>query len=361
MGELPALPAEALEIVARAGIDRDRATRKLRDLLNRAASGRGEAAAIRTISVGGSYARGAPSVGDIDLVIEVDDPRDERSAELNDFYARMRGLNPDGSLLRELRCSGSSMVSPVVVRKFGEQPEPVPPERWSDDAGPGYELARPLRLAHIVTNQPLAGPSHLLYVRGDSAAVALDRLAAIEEDPDASRFKRTTGVPLLDPLIDHVGVEVQYKLASLVRGGGLELEAVVLEEGVEAPAAVRFEAEHGPLPGGKARRPAVLAAIDHLLRSGVEARRIWMRGAPLVDDGFEEDVLLDWGTMTLFTITTRLLHEWERVLVILRSHRKGPWIGLECSVRDRDKLDETDARESRDAAARMSESFDDLL
>lgn len=360
MDELPTLPAEAMEIVTRDQIDRGRATRKLRDVLVRAASGTGESASIRTISVMGSYARGALRVGDIDLTIEVDDPRDERSARLDDFYTLIRGRNPDGALLRELRCSGSSIVSPVVVHMFREQREPIPPEQWRDDLGPDYQLAAPPSLGHIVTNQPMAGPSHVLYVRGDSVATALDRLAAIKEDPSASRFERSTGVPMLDDLIDHVGVAVQYKLADLVKSGGLNLEAVVLESGVDSPdPVVRFEAERGQLPGGKARRSAVVAAIDHLLRSGVEAHRISMRGGvPLIDDDFEDDFLLDWGTMTLFTISDRLRFEWERVLVILRSHRKGPWIGLNCGMRDQPALEEAEVAEMRRVTPRMNADID---
>jgi hypothetical protein len=359
MGELPTLPAEAMKIVTRDQIDRGRATRKLRDVLARAASGTGETASIRTISVMGSYARGALRVGDIDLTIEVDDPRDERNARLDDFYRLIRGRNPDRPVLRELRCSGSSIVSAVLVRRFGEQPEPVPPEQWRDDLGPDYELAAPPSLGHIVTNQPMAGPSHLLYVRGDSVATALERLAAIKEDPDASRFERTTGVPMLDALIDQVGVSVQYKLADLVKSGGLNLEAVVLESGVDPPdCVVRFEAERGQLPGGKARRSAVVAAIDHLLKSGVEDHRISMRGISLIDNDFEDDVLLDWGTMTLFAISDRLRFGCSQVLVVLQSHRNGPWVGLNCSMRDQPALEEAEAAEMRRVTQRMNADID---
>lgn len=358
MGNLPTLPAEAMEIVARNGIDRASATRKLRDVLTRAASGADEAASIRTISVLGSYARGAVSVGDIDLVIDIDDPRDERSAQLNDYYARIRGKNPDASLLRELRCSGSSMVSATIVRRFGSNPEPVSPEEWRNNMGPGYELARPPQLGHVVTNQPLAGPSHLLFVRGDPAARVLGRLASIKEDPTASRFERTTRVPLLDELSDQVGVSVQHNLAKLVLTGGLELKAVVLKGIVEPPeAVVRFEAEGDRIPGGKARRQVVLAAVDYLLEAGVEATRISLRGSPLAADDRERDVLVDWGTMTLYGVGEILLHEWRRVVfVILDSHRKGPWIGLECRVRSKTALAEADAAEARRISELMSNS-----
>ncbi len=360
MSELPRLPAEAREIVARDGIERARASRKLRDVLRRAAAGGDEAAAIRSISVLGSYARGAASVGDIDLVVDVDDPRDERSAQLNDLYARFRGENPDAPLLRELRCSGSSMVNAVVVRRFGPHPEPVPPEEWRDDMGPGFELARPPTLGHVVTNQPLAGPSYLLFVRGDAEERALERLAAIEEDPTASRFERTTKVPLLDELIDLIGVEVQHKLAELVLAGGLNLEAVVLQGGVEPPEpVVRFEAEGEPIPGGKARREVVLAAVDRLLDAGIPPAEISLRGSPLVRGEREGDVLLDWGSMTLFRAGELLRNEWYRlVFVVLASHRKGPWIGLECTVRSQAGLEEVEAAETRRLSQRWSENSD---
>lgn len=360
MGDLPTLPAEAMEIVARSGIDRGRATRKLRDVLIRAASGTGEAASIRTISVHGSYARGAASVGDIDLTVDIDDPRDERTAQLNDLYARFRGENPDGSLLRELRCSGSSMVNAVVVRRFEDLPEPVPPEEWRDDMGPGYELAQPPRLGHVVTNQPLAGPSYLLFVRGDTEERALQRLAAIKEDPAASRFERTTKVPLLDELIDLIGVEVQYKLAELVLAGGLNLKAVVLKGGVEVPEpVVRFEAEGEPIPGGKVRREVVMAAVRHLLERGITPSQISLRGSRLVKGEPEGDVLVDWGSMTLFRAGELLRNEWYQVVfVILGSHRKGPWIGLECTVRSKAALGEAEVAESRRFSKLMSESSD---
>ena len=54
-----ALPLEAERLIARRGIDRAKANRKLQDVLVRVVSGFGSAAAIRSISVMGSYAGGA--------------------------------------------------------------------------------------------------------------------------------------------------------------------------------------------------------------------------------------------------------------------------------------------------------------
>ncbi len=188
----------------------------------------------------------------------------------------------------------------------------------------------------------------------------MERLTAIKEDPTASRFERTTKVPLLDELIDLIGVEVQDKLAKLVLAGGLNLEAVVLQGDVEPPEpVVQFEAEGDPIPGGKARREVVLSAVNHSLEAGIAPSEISLRGSPLIKGEREGDVLLDWGSMTLFRAGELLRNEWYRVVfVILGSHRKGPWIGLECTVRSKAALEETEAAEARRISQRLSDSSD---
>lgn len=249
------------------------------------------------------------------------------------------------------------MVSATVVHRFGANPEPVAPEDWRDGLGPDHELAQPPRLGHIVTNQPLTGPSHLLFVRGDTVERALTRLASIKEDPNASRFQRTTEVPLLDELIDLIGVEVQHKLAELVLAGGLKLEAVVLEGLDEPPEAVaRFEAAGELIPGGKARRRVILAAVSHLAEIGIGASRISLRGTPLGKGDREGDVLCDWGSMSLYRTGEFLRNEWySLVFFILGSHRKGPWIALECSVRSKAALEEAEDAEAQRLARQWSE------
>ena len=344
--ELPVLPAAARSLVARGAIDRAKATKKLLAVLHDAVAGAaGPLHQIRTISVMGSYARGASRVGDIDLVIEVEDPRDERQARLNDYFDMIRGKNPDTELLRQLRCSGTSMVNAIVVRRYGPCPPPVAPERWDAQSDPDHELAKPPQLGHIVTKEPLAGPAILLYVRGDSFETVRSRQADIDEDPTASRFGRTTGVPLLDDLADHLGVEVQYKLADLVLAGGLHLDAVELHASENVATCVhRFErSRHSAIPGGKARRSAVLAAIDHLLAQGVPARRLALQHVPLTRSSAHPDVSIAWGWATLYSIADELCFRGQtRVLAILQSRRRGPWIALDCRSHDLAMLEETD-------------------
>jgi predicted nucleotidyltransferase len=357
--ELPRLPDEAQALVAARAIDRERATKKLEEVLRVATTGLGEARLIRTISVLGSYARGAPRVGDIDLVIEIDDERDEHQARLDDYDAIISGRRPDAALLKQLKCSGGSMVNAVVGRRYRELRIPVAPEQWAPGLGDTYELAEPPRMGHVVTGQELAGPSVLLFVRGDPTEVALGRLYAIAEDPAASRFERTTGVPLLDPLGDWIGVETQYKLAHLVASGGLGLRAVVLRAVDAAPASIQaFERgryRDAPVAGGKSRRTAVLSAVDFLQGERVAPGRIRVRSDALGRAKGRRDVLVDWGSMALFRADDLLtLNKYKRLLIVLRAHCQGPWVALDCWSQDRKVLEREGRRSSRELAEIVS-------
>lgn len=355
------IPKEIEALVERARIPRSRATDKLRNVLKLAAEGRDPLSIVRTISVLGSYARGAPSVGDIDLVFEVDDPRDPRRAGLEDYYAGLSGRNPYGALLRALRCSGTSMVSAVIVQRHREEAVPVAPEKWTPDMGEGFELASPPELGHIVTNEPLAGPSVLLFVRGDGFEAAVRRLSGIPEDSSADRFDRTTGVGLLDVLGDQMGVEVQYKLARLVRGGGLALVPHVLRRVESVPRSVaRFESRSwgSSLPGGRSRRDAVMAAVQHLEDDGVKPSRVEVGSVPLAGEVRSADVLVDWGIMTLYRAGEFLARrDYTRILFVLRAHRKGPWVALDVGVSDVRALKREEQREHAETVRCLNTAF----
>jgi hypothetical protein len=103
------------------------ATRKLRDVLARAVA----TPAIRTIWVHGSYARGASTVGDVDLMIEVDDAREKGQAAWDNHQAYIRGRNPASDILRALGASGSSMIEAVISRNHDQtMGEPLPLDDW---------------------------------------------------------------------------------------------------------------------------------------------------------------------------------------------------------------------------------------
>lgn len=91
----------------------------------------------------------------------------------------------------------------------------------------------------------------------------------------------------------------------------------------------------------------------------IDPKRIAIRRVALTNDDAERDILVSWGTMTMHSIALRLSEGWSRVLVLLRPNRKGPWIGLECTVRDRDLLNATDEAASRRYSRRLNAAFAD--
>jgi hypothetical protein len=182
---------------ARARLEVDRksraiATRKLRDVLARAV----DTPSIRTIWVHGSYARGALTVGDIDLMIEVDDARDERQAAWDGYQAFIRGGNPDSEILKALGAGGASMIEASVSRNHAQgRGEPLAVEEWerlSEAARRSFVAAEPPQLQLRSTGEVVVTTMRLLYCRGDDLSRANERLRSIHEDPTASRFPRST-------------------------------------------------------------------------------------------------------------------------------------------------------------------------
>ena len=184
----------------------------------------------------GSYARGAGSVGDIDLAIEVDDPQDPSRAALDGYQAYIRGGNPDSDVLKALSAGGNSIVQATVLRNH--DPElgwPLPVEDLA--LLPAAERQRfapavPPVLQHAGTGEPLdAREMRLRYCRGESVAGAHERLASIRagELPEAveaaleQRFRvqaRRRGSKALSQII---GVEDQLVAAGGRLGTDVEL------------------------------------------------------------------------------------------------------------------------------------------
>lgn len=145
------------------------ATSRLQDILRRVASGGWPSDLIDEIAVFGSYARGALTVGDLDLFVH--HHVDER---LGDFRvsAMFERRNPDLPLDRLIRGPARS-IHPVYNQRRVQG-------ATDDDAV-------------------------IVFRRGDSLAQALARLDAIQEDTDATRAARAE---LVAPLQGLEGVTI---------------------------------------------------------------------------------------------------------------------------------------------------------
>lgn len=315
---------------------RARATKKLREVLGRLVEGSLPLDRIRSAWVHGSYARGAPDVEDVDLVLRIDEPRKRAQQVLDAYYRR---AHPYAEVVSALGCSGSSFVRIDVHPHYLEGQEPE---------GVIKEAERP-ELAHAVTGKPFDPQPVLLWQRGEGREEAFARLDALRVDPNATRYERTTGVELLDDLHEahFVPVGVAYPLAAQMEAKTLAVRPVLLKPTEIPPACwetLRWRyTEHSP------RRASAAAAIQHLLDVGVEIEQIVLVDEPADDEiGPIEDcrrprVWIDfnpWGLYQLamgnFRVGTRRIHIWPRP-------KNGPWLVLDIEVLS-EKAEEVYAR-----------------
>jgi hypothetical protein len=115
---------------------RSRATRKLEEVVGRLIAGQPPIDRARDLWVHGSYARGAPDVGDLDLLLAVDEERDPGQQALDSYY---RGAHPYAEIVRALGCGGSSIVNLDV------QPVSLPRRCRSRRTGPRPAFHRATR------------------------------------------------------------------------------------------------------------------------------------------------------------------------------------------------------------------------
>jgi hypothetical protein len=80
---------------------RARATRKLETVVERLIAAQPPAERARDLWVHGSYARGAPDVGDLDLFLRVNEERDLMQQAFDAYY---RGAHPYAEIVKALGC-----------------------------------------------------------------------------------------------------------------------------------------------------------------------------------------------------------------------------------------------------------------
>lgn len=334
------------------------ATRKLRDVLARAVA----TPAIRTIWIHGSYARGASTVGDVDLMIEVDDAREQGHAAWDGYQAYIRGRNPDSDILNALGASGSSMIEAVISRNHDQaKGEPLPVDDWRKlprGERERFAPASPPQLQLLGSGEVVETAMSLVYCRGDDLLAANSRLLAIPENASAARFPRTTGIPLLDELASRVGGDSQAILERYLRSGAIDVAVHVVEPpassvlppAVEAALSRRFAERRRRLEGrGPSQRHQLVRAVLYALgQRGIDASSVWIFGDPA--DGHAQGeavrVLVDSGGAVIRRLGERLVSRergaslFDRVVFVIDRSRKAPWIVLDFTARDQGALAE---------------------
>lgn len=179
---------------------RTEATTRIEGLLERVVQADGRyLERVREVWIFGSYARGALEVGDIDLAVEFDQTKDEAARWFVTLLAG--GFDHLGALRRNLR--GNQRALEIHFNEL-------------DD----------LRKEDF---EPL-----LLWRRGDSLAVARDRLSALAADPDAHRAARDTVHPLLADVEKLIPRPARQEFSLLVWAGWLDAKLVELPRGQAA-------------------------------------------------------------------------------------------------------------------------------
>jgi hypothetical protein len=324
--------------LARSRIPRARATQKLKEVLRRVGAEEPPVDRVRELWAFGSFARGAPEVGDVDLYILVDEPRTPQRFSLDLIYDRRR---PFADQIAAMGCGGSSFVSVQGHPVFDAPGEPASPERLASAAASAAQwvpVKEPI-IRHIVTGEPLAGPFLLLWARGDELDWALKRLHGIAERPDAGRHERTTTVPLLDDLSGNLGLETSFALAAQVRRANIACRAYLLHHAQAPATARRALAERYFNPARKApsiREIAGSAALHHLAVAGTDLRDVLFVDAPVTQNSRTPRVFVDFNPFQLYLAAAGSYHTGDRLVHVWPSRRTGPWLAMELEVLDED-------------------------
>jgi hypothetical protein len=222
-------------------VPREKATAQLVALLERICSADGYVRCITEVRVFGSYARGALTVGDVDLNIEYD-----------------------------------AKVDPDLDREMFDRL--VSGRDWNT---PLRQALKPGRLLQVMYGRAeLLDNSVMLYRRGDTLDIALARVRAIEPDPDAGRADRDPVHPTLVRFVDDLARPSRILLTELARRDIITLTTVDLPDSdLDAIAnpdyrdAVRFRwSDRSPL------RRAALAAGVWLQDRGADLSRVHLLG-----------------------------------------------------------------------------------
>lgn len=320
---------DVADFVAARRTPRARARRKLEAVVQRLIDARAPADRARDLWVHGSYARGAPDVGDLDLFLRIDETRDRGRQALDSYYRRG---HPYAEIVKALGCGGASIVNLHVEPIFAPALQPISPERCNDGIPPGHQVpVRPL-LRHLITGDPFDPQPLPVWVRGDSIDQVRLRLAAIAQDANARRFERTTTVPLIDTLLPILGVETGFLLAAQIRAGNLDVGATVLTE-AQAPPESRQMLAMRYRPGSERHRAAA-AALAHLKTRGVGLERVQLAEEPVTSSARKPRLAVSFNTFLIYQTAASDLPDGWAHLHVWPTPRGGRWLALQVRVKN---------------------------
>jgi hypothetical protein len=201
-------------------------------VLKRLADGEPPLDRVRAAWVFGSWARGAATVGDIDLIVQVDEERDPRSQALDAYYRR---AHPYAEIVAAMGCGGSSVVTVDVEPVFAPRPQPVSPWRLerlkhADAAVIGMAVPELAPMAHVVTGDVFDPQPDLVWVRCDRIEDIGAQLDRFPEVADARREERTTTVAVVDDLLERLGVQAGFVLAAQIRASNMAVRPFLVHE-----------------------------------------------------------------------------------------------------------------------------------
>ncbi len=306
---------------------RVRATRKVQAVIGRLIAGECPLDRARSLWVCGSYARGAPDVGDIDLLLEIDEPREPGQQGLDAFYRR---AHPYAEVVKALGCGGGSIVNLVVIPVFLPAAEPISPERAVAAFPAGRTVSHVPVLTHAVTGDPFDPQPMLLWARGESVDEVRARLDAIPEDRGARRFERTTTVPLIDTILPLLGVQAGFLLAAQIRAGNLDLDAVLLSP-TSAPEEAKASLQTRYRPGSE-RYLAAVAALAYLKQGGVNLDRVQLVDGPVTSPAREPMVEVAFNPFLIYSLPSQWHADGWRHLHVWPARRAGQWLALDATV-----------------------------
>jgi hypothetical protein len=285
---------------------REKATAALSALLETICAGGAHADCVTAVYVFGSYARGALTVGDVDVDIEYDaklDPAVDREV-LDDLVAGRDWNTPFRKALKPAR------ALQVMFSRVEMIAEPV-----------------------------------LVYERGDTLERALARVEAIAADPEAGRAERDPVHPAIEPVAELLARPTRILLTELVMAGLLSVELIDLGDANEHELAdrdfvirIRLRWRNPASPLARAAR----AAGAYLHAAGVDLGEVALMPGSVLDRQQSQ-----WAVDCRETHLRRLIAYmgYNRVrdgLFVLRPERKRPLRALRLRAPDAGALPHSD-------------------